>query len=222
MSTVFMEQNSIRVALVDDHAIFRAGLRSLLARITELRVDIVFDCANGQQALNELDGCEVDLILMDMQMPVLDGVSATRSVCHSYPQTKVVALSSFGELSAVVDMVHAGASGYLMKDVAGPELALAIREVMAGKVYFTPQVYRILAGEGRTHAIPADALLTSREEEILRLICQGKTSKEIGEQLFISKRTVDGHRERIMFKTGARHLIELFLYAIRHHMYQPG
>lgn len=213
---------AIRVGIVDDHAIFRDGLKSLLKRVMGPALRLVLECADGGQVADGLSGTEVDLVFMDVQMPVLDGIQATAVIQNLSPYTKVIALSSFGELSPVLEMVNAGARGYLLKNVGREELGLAIREVLAGRLYFTPQVESLLRAEAAHGSVKATNPLSQREVEVLRLVCRGKTNKEIGDALFISKRTVDGHRERIMQKTDCANLIQLFLFALRNDLYRPG
>jgi two-component system response regulator DegU len=154
---------------------------------------------------------------MDVQMPGMDGVQATWLISERYPDVRIIALSSFGETATVMEMITAGARGYLPKNTSKEELHLAIGEVTLGRIYISPKLH-VDNKPSETASVAREAIIFStREEEVIQLICDGKTSKEIAQTLWLSKRTVDGHRERILQKTGCRNLAELMRFTWRHH-----
>lgn len=199
----------LRVLLVDDQRLMREGLRTLL----ELEPDIVVvsEAENGAAALNAYAEHQPDVILMDIRMPVLDGVEATRQLCQQWPHARVLILTTFDDDAYLFEGLRAGAMGYLLKDVSGQELAHAVRTVAAGSALLGPSVARKVLGElGRTmpQVRPQpDALmepLSDREREILQLLAQGLSNPEIAAQLYLAEGTVKNYVTNILQKTGAR------------------
>ncbi|GAA4334897.1 response regulator transcription factor [Flaviaesturariibacter amylovorans] len=213
------ENETIRVVIADDHVLFREGLRLLLQRLKLLDIEVVLEANNGLEVLDFLEKATADIVLMDVQMPVMDGIEATALLNQRYPAISVIALSSFGESISVAEMIEAGARGYLLKNTSKEELAHAISQVLAGELFIAPGLEVDIPATPRSHVSGFPPHLTAREQEILQLICEGKTSKEIARVLWISKRTVDGHRERIMQKTGSRNLAEILRYAWRRQLF---
>ncbi|MCM1150825.1 MAG: response regulator transcription factor [Alistipes sp.] len=202
-----------RIILVDDHSLFRNGLRGLLERSGDFRV--VAEAGSGEEFLALLPETEADVVFMDFSMPGIDGAQATERALAQRPELRVITLSMFGEESYYSRMVEAGARGFLLKDSQIDEVLEAIRTVEAGGTYFTPQLLSSLADRMHTREDAGDDRLSSREREILVLVCRGLSNQEIADELFISKRTVDKHRANILEKTGCRNTASLVVYAIR-------
>ena len=214
-----MEQ-AITIAIADDHELFREGLVRLIEMRTSLKV--AFQAANGVEVLEQLEQNPVDVILMDIDMPVMGGSEATRKVAEQYPSTKVIALSMHGDREYYFEMVEAGAKGFLLKSSELQEVVAAVENIHNGGSYFSQELLQMLVDQLR----PADGLddsaevetLSSRETEILLEVCRGLSNQEIADKLFISKRTVDKHRANILEKTGCKNTASLVVYAIKHHL----
>src|SRR5258708_4831760 len=201
----------IRVLLADDHGVVREGLRMFLGRDPDLVV--VGEAANGAEAVELARQLRPDVVLMDLLMPVMDGVAATAAIRNALPETEVVALTSVLESAAVVGAVKAGAIGYLLKDTQAAELRRAIKAAAAGQVQLSPQALAYLVREVRT---PEKAVgLTERETEVLRLLVQGRSNKEIAQALQIVEDTVKTHVKHILAKLGVQSRTQAVLYAIR-------
>jgi len=202
---------AIRVLIADDHSVVREGLRRFLGRDPELTV--VGEASDGAEAVELARQLHPDVVLMDLLMPVMDGIAATSAIRKELLETEVVALTSVLESTAVVGAVRAGAIGYLLKDIQASELRRAIKAAAAGQVQLTPQASAYLMREVRTpEAIEA---LTEREREVLRLLVQGHSNKEIGRDLQISEDTVKTHVKHIMAKLGVQSRTQAVLCAMR-------
>ena len=206
-----------RILLADDHKIIRDGLRSLLGKEEDMVV--VAEAENGRKALQLTRKLSPDVIIMDVSMPDLNGIDATRQIIGEQPGIKIVALSMHSEKQFVEGMLKAGVSGYLLKDTAFEELIKAIRVVCAGKKYLSPDVTDIVLHEFISPTITTDdqpaTALTIREREVLQLIAEGRTTREIARKLNISVKTVETHRKNIMDKLGLHTVAELTKFAIR-------
>ncbi len=204
----------IRVLLADDHQLVRAGLRLLLAEMKPF--EVVAEAGDGLEALRMIELHAPDIALLDVSMPGMSGLAALREVRAKHPQTKVLVLSMYDNQEYVTDAIQSGAAGYLLKDCAVDELARALAAVARGETYLSPSVSRQLA---RAIANPgggvADSPLTPRQEEILRLVAGGRSSKEIAQQLGLSVKTVETHRAQIMDRLAIRDLAGLVRYAVR-------
>ena len=209
--------NPTKIMIVDDHDMVRLGLRTYLS----MDPDFVLhgEAANGAELLAKLEESGTDLPhvnLMDMMMPVMDGIEATREVTRRYPDIKVIVLTSFLEDDKVVEAVEAGAASYILKTVNGVELANAIRTVMGGAPAMTPEVAQALTrGLRRRTAREDDDDLTAREKEVLLLIAEGKSNKEISEELHISIKTVKTHVSNLLMKCNLEDRTQLAIYAHR-------
>lgn len=208
---------SIRVLLADDHKMTREGLRSLLQDLTE--VEVVAEAQTGLEAIRLAKRHLPDVVIMDVVMPELNGIEATRRVLDECPAVKVIGLSMHSERQFVLRMLRTGASAYLLKNCGFHELAEAIRIVHRGGTYLTPAISNVLLEEIKT-VEPGDPGcgtpgLTPREREVLQLIAEAKTSKEIAVCLNLSEKTVHTHRKNIMEKLGAKNVAELTRIAIR-------
>jgi len=209
----------IRVLLVDDHTIMREGLRALLSYYED--VEIVGEARSGEEAVSRVDDLRPDVVLMDIAMPGITGIEATREIKARSPETQVLVLSQHEERQYVLPVVDAGAAGYLLKRTVGTDLIFALRAVAQGESFLSPLAASILVEECRRRpdAKPAvGAELTSREREILRLIARGLTNQEIARELMLSPKTVEWHRMNLMSKAGAHNAVELTRYALRRHL----
>jgi two-component system response regulator NreC len=208
----------IRILLVDDHAVVRAGLRMLLGADPELQ--IVGEAENGAQALRLVDEVAPDVVLMDISMPDMNGIEATRKIKEQAPNVTVLALTMHEDDQYFFEMLAAGASGYVPKRAAPNDLISAIHAVHNGGVFLFPSVARVLVQDYVQRAARAGAaghsfdVLTEREREVLSLIAQGLSNQEIADQLVISAKTVNRHRENIMAKLNLHSRVELVRYAI--------
>jgi two-component system response regulator NreC len=211
--------SKIKLVLADDHAVVRSGLRMLLQAQPDM--EIVGEAESGTQALAQVRRLQPDVILMDIQMPGMNGIEATRQIKEAFAETAVLALTMHEDDQYFFEMLQAGASGYLPKRAAPDELVRAIRTVSRGEVFLYPSlatrlVQSYLKGDGGGDAVALVSDLTPREQEVLVLIAEGLTNPEIADKLVISVKTVDRHRENIMRKLNLHSRIELVKYALRH------
>ena len=206
---------SLRILIVDDHPLMRAGIRTLLEKTCQ-PVDIL-EAVDGLEALELAAQSNPDIVLMDISMPGLNGVEAARRLASIVPGCKVIMLSMHQDEQRVVESIRAGAAGYLMKDVAVAEVATAIDSVMRGEVFISPSapdaVTRMLASN-KPDTSPL-ALLTARQREILQLIAEGQSTKEIGYRLSLSTKTIETHRRLLMERLGIHEVAGLARFAVR-------
>lgn len=202
---------TIRILVVDDHAVVRQGLRLFLKVDRDL--EIIGEAANGKQAVELAAQLKPDVILMDLLMPIMNGVEAIGIIKQQQPEIEIVALTSVLEDQAVVGAVRAGATGYLLKDTDSPELIRAIHAAAAGQVQLSPQAAARLMREVKLPHTPEK--LTERETEVLRLVAQGKANKEIAHQLSIGETTVKSHVGAILSKLGVMSRTQAALYAAK-------
>jgi NarL family two-component system response regulator LiaR len=202
----------ISVVIADDHAVVRQGLRMFLSLDAEL--DVVGEAANGQEALRLAHELRPDVVLMDLIMPVMDGIAAIGAIRREVPDTEVVALTSVLEDASVIGAVRAGAIGYLLKDTNAEELGRAIKAAAAGQVQLAPEAAARLMGEVRAPAMPDPDPLTGRETDVLRLIAQGRANKEIALELGIGEKTVKTHVSNILAKLGLQSRTQAALHAM--------
>jgi DNA-binding NarL/FixJ family response regulator len=208
----------IRVLVVDDHPMVRTGLRVFLAETTD--VTVVGELSDGDSALSVVERERPDVVLMDLSMPGVDGVAATRAISASYPDVKVVILTTFVEREQVLEAVDAGAVGYLLKDADPEELVRSIRAAARGESPFSPRAAQALLAdrsERSSRAAPA-AMLTEREREVLRLVGGGLSNKEIGRQLGITEKTVKAHLGATFQRIGVRDRTQAALWAERNEL----
>lgn len=206
----------IRIVIADDHEMLREGLKSLMGREPDL--EVVGEAENGKATLRVVKKTAPHIVVMDVAMSDLNGIEATRSLKKADPTIKVIGLSGHPNRSYVAEMLKAGASGYVLKNRAYEDLIHAVREVLKGNMYLSPEV---TSGIVDTHlassrkANPAFAMLTAREREVLQLLAEGKTTKWIAAELSISVKTVETHRRNIMEKLDLHSIAELTKYAVR-------
>ena len=211
-----MSQTPIRVLVVDDHRIVREGLQVLLAEIDD--TEVVGEAANGIQAVDQAEQLRPDVILMDLEMPQMDGVEATRRITAAQPDRRILVLTSFITDDKVFAAIEAGALGYLLKDSSSAELVEAIHRVQRGEPALHPDIARkILAklGPAPSAGEPAAEPLTARELEVLELVAQGLSNQQIAEQLHISGQTARTHVNRILSKLHVANRVQATLYALR-------
>ncbi len=202
---------AIRVLIADDHSVVREGLRMFLGRDPELAV--IGEATDGEEAVRLARQLRPDVVLMDLLMPVMDGIAATSAIRSELPETEVIALTSVLESAAVVGAVKAGAIGYLLKDTQAHELRRAIKAAAAGQVQLSPQASAYLVREVR--APETTGALTERESEVLRLLAQGQSNKEIAQSLQIVEDTVKTHVKHILSKLGVQSRTQAALCAMR-------
>jgi DNA-binding NarL/FixJ family response regulator len=202
----------VKVLLADDHAMVREGLRAVLEKAG---VRVVAEAANGREAVAEALRLRPDVVVMDLAMPELNGVDAARRLTKELPDTKIVALSMYDDRRYVMDMLAAGAAGYVLKNAAAEQLLEALTVVMRGEAYLSPGIDAPTTSTRAGMHRGAEKTLTAREREVLQLVAEGKSSKEVGAALKIALPTVETHRRQIMEKLGLRSIAELTKYAIR-------
>ncbi len=207
-------KGEIRIIIADDHQLFRNGLRLLLGAFPGFTVTA--EASDGNELLKILGNCAADVVLMDINMPEMDGITATRQALAKCPGLNVIALSMYGEEDYYYRMVDAGAKGFLLKDSDISEVREAILTVMKGGSYFSQELlYNVIQKFKTRETEVRMANLSKREKEILLKICEGLSNQEIADTLFISKRTVDKHRANLLSKTGSKNTASLILFAIR-------
>ncbi len=208
---------SIRILLADDHKITREGLRSLISKQSDMKV--VAEAENGRDAVSLAKELRPDVIIMDVSMPDLNGIEATKQILSESKNVKVVALSMHSDNLFVSEMLKSGASGYMLKDCAFEELDRAIREVFNGNTYLSPMISGVVVEDYLRKLNKSDSgessILSNREREVLQLLAEGQSTKQIGLKLFISAKTVETHRRQIMNKLDMYTVAELTKYAIR-------
>lgn len=207
----------IRIILVDDHKIVRNGLRSLLDK--EPNMEVVAEAEDGRTAVQKVQKHSPDIAIMDVSMHGLNGVDATRQIIAKSPGIKVLTLSMHSDKRFIEGMIKAGASGYMLKDSAFKELVSAIHTIVSNQVYLSPHIASIITEDYvhkkfETHS-SVRSILTAREREVLQLLAEGKSTKEISSCLNVSVKTVDSHRHKIMDKLGIYSIAELTKYAVR-------
>jgi DNA-binding NarL/FixJ family response regulator len=214
----------IRILIADDHGIVRAGLKLLLNRISG--TEVVAEASDGREAVRLAKAFQPDIVLIDVAMPLLNGLDAARQIARENPRTGIIVLSMYMDESYILRALDAGARGYLIKDNADDELENAIRSVAAGRPFFSREIADTLL-EDHVHVMRKQGvtesydLLTEREREVLHLLAEGKSNKEAAAVLNLSPYTVDTHRTNLMQKLGLHNTAEIVLYAVRHAIITP-
>lgn len=211
----------IKMVLADDELLFRKGVVFMLER--EKNIEIMFEASNGEELVNYLNENQdnlPDIILMDLKMPLVNGVEATKKVHKKFPSIKIIALTSYDTKPFIINMIQEGASSYLVKNASPSEMINTINEVALKGFYYNELIMSIIQdgqvfGNKKTKSSFDDDYLTSREKEILELICLQQSTNEIAEKLFISPRTVEGHRNNLLLKTESKNIAGLVVYAIQ-------
>lgn len=210
--------NKIRVLLADDHDVVRKGLRYVLERQPEM--EVVGEAGNGREAVKLAEEMAPDVIIMDVAMPQLNGIEATAKIIKRNPQTMVIILSMYSDEGYLVRALTAGAKGYLLKDSAESDLVRAVKTVASGKPFFSPAIAQTLLEDYLQHLQRKNLqdsydLLTEREKEVLQLLAEGKSNKEVADLLNLSLYTVETHRSHLMQKLNLHNTAEIVLYAVR-------
>ncbi|RFM32512.1 response regulator transcription factor [Chitinophaga silvisoli] len=211
----------IRLVIADDHEIFRDGLALMLSR--QPNINLVGQAGDGRELLELLATTEVDVVMTDLKMPLMDGITATRTLLQRYPHVRIIALSMFDEEELIVEMLEAGAKGYLLKNADKQEIIEAITSVFDDKIFYCRQTSSKLAAmivksRFNPYRDAPPITFTDREKEIIRLICLQYTAQQIGEKIFLSKRTVEGHRTRILEKMNVKNTAGVVVFALKNNL----
>lgn len=208
---------SIKILIADDHTIFRSGLAALLRNIPRIR--IIRQAENGKEVLTILEKEPIDIVLMDISMPVMDGIEATGIISQKYPQVKVIALSMHDDQNSILEMNANGAVGYLLKNTNIHELKDAIFDVMRGERYFSKEVSLVLLNKtvktGNNKSVSLDPL-SGKDKELIIYLSKGFSAIEIAEKLGVAEKTVEGHKSKLFQKTGVKNTTALVMYAVKH------
>lgn len=209
-----------RLLIVDDHQMLLDGIRALLQ--DEIQFEIIAEAHNGTQALSILKENEIDIVLTDINMPEMDGITLAQKIHSEFPKSKIIALSMFSERQTIRDMIDAGVSGYILKNTGKEELVSALTKIAAGGLYFgdevTNEMMRMMNEPEKSDEKQNQINLTLREREILKLISKEYSNSQIANELFISERTVETHRKNIFRKTNTKSIVGLIKYAYEHQL----
>ena len=207
--------DTIKIIIVDDHEIFRNGLKMILGRVKH--IDIVGEAGNGQEFLDLIRKTSADVVLMDIEMPVMNGIDATTQAIKEQPNLNILALTMFNDDDYIQSMMDAGVRGFLIKNVSKDTLDKAILTVYRGGTYYSEELFNFFTKKFSEHpkTKEPEIVLTAREKEVLHLLAEGMNNKEIANSLFISERTVVGHKSNLLAKTGTKSAISLLAYSIK-------
>ena len=208
----------VRILLVDDHVLVRQGLRGLLEHAGFV---VVGEASDGQEALRQIESLRPDILVMDISMPTINGLNAAREIQKTSPMTKTILLTQHDEKQYVSEALEVGVKGYVLKNQAGNDLLQAIKHVARGHVYLSPNVTQAVVESYQAKLGSGGTQLTLREKQVLQLIAEGKTTKDIASVLGISAKTAESHRTRLMHKLDIHETASLVRYAIRHGIIQP-
>ncbi len=202
-----------KVIIVEDHAVFREGLKRVISEMSDL--ELIGEADNGADFLEMLKKTKPDIVLMDIQMPVMDGIEATEKALKMHPELKILVISMFGEEEFAYSMVEKGVAGFILKTADVQEFRRAIRKVLEGQHYYSEEITGLLVKKVRQIDTPEKVTFTDKEREVLRMLCKGSSNAEIADTLYLSIRTVEGYRNRLLQKTGSANVLNLVIYAIR-------
>jgi len=216
----------IKIVIADDHHLFIDGFKTLLKKLRVRGVEYVGSAVNGKELFLQTKKLQPDVIFTDIQMPEMNGIAATKIIKSNFPEKKVVALSGFDETNLILDMIEAGASGYLLKNTSKEEIISCIECVIAGKTFYchetSSKLTALLKQKAQGEAAQKnDVVLSPSEKRIVVLICDGLTNKEIAQRLKLSKRTVENYRQNIIDRLELSNSIELAMYAVKEGIYKP-
>ncbi len=202
----------IRLIITDDHPVIRNGIKAILKEVNDIQ--IVEEVSDGEELIQKLESLEADIILMDINMPNMNGIEATKIVSQKYPHIKVITFSQYDEKRFVKQALKSGASGYMLKNTPAGEFITAIRMVYAGGMYLSPALPNVFGDKPKPRSNYLFPDLTTREKEVLALICQEKNTQEIADELFISYNTVESHRANLLLKVGVKNTAGLVKWAV--------
>ncbi|MGD0709597.1 MAG: response regulator transcription factor [Bacteroidales bacterium] len=203
-----------RIFIVDDHEIFRKGFSMVIS--TFENIELCGEASNGKEFIDVIDKIDADLVFMDIKMPVMNGIDATKAALEIKPDLRIVALSMFGEEKYLQSMIEAGVAGFLLKNVKREELEMATKFILEGKNYYSEELLSYFTKKYISNKPDAD--ISKRELEVLQLIAKGFTNQEISDKLFISLRTVEGHKTNLIQKTGSKNIVNLLIYAMKNNL----
>ena len=213
----------VDIIIVDDHKIFREGLGFILTNHTGLQV--IGEASNGKEFLEILEKKKPDLVIIDISMPVMNGIEATKLAIKKYPDLNILALSMFGDENYYFEMISAGAKGFILKESEGSELIEAVETILMGKNYFSQELLRniIFSVNNKFNNFNKHSnKFTKRELEVLTYICQGLTNEEIANTMFLSQRTIEGHKSNLLKKASVKNTVNLIMYAIKNELLELG
>lgn len=210
--------DNITIILADDHKLFREGLKVLLSQFSWIKK--IIEVENGLEFVDLVkEKKSVDIVFMDIEMPIMDGITATKEGLKYNPDLKIIALSMYGEEDYYTQMINAGAKGFMLKNSGIDDVETAIKTIINGHNYFSPEILEsLIKSFGKQEEKEKTSRLTEREEEVLFLICKGLSNQEIADKLYLSKRTVDKHRENLLSKTQAKNTAGLVIFAVKNNI----
>ncbi len=208
-----MINKKYRVIIADDHSLFRQGLKLILMELND--IEVIADVPNGKELVEIAGILEPDLVIMDINMPFLNGIEASKILARDHPEIKILVVSMYGDEQYYNSVIENGVKGFILKDADNSELKTAVRDILNGKTYFSQELLLRLI---RSKQTPANINLTSREQEILELICQGLGTAEISAKLFLSDRTIDNHKANLFAKTGCKNSLSLVIFAFKNNL----
>lgn len=208
-----MINKKYRVIIADDHSLFRQGLKLILTELNN--IEVIADVPNGKELIEIAGILEPDLIIMDINMPFLNGIDASKILARDHPEIKILVVSMYGDEQYYNSVIENGVKGFILKDADNSELKTAVRDILNGKTYFSQELLLRLIRNKQT---PANINLTSREQEILELICQGLGTAEISAKLFLSDRTIENHKANLFAKTGCKNSLSLVIFAFKNNL----
>jgi DNA-binding NarL/FixJ family response regulator len=212
-----MNQNhkKYKVIIADDHALFRHGLKLILEESPD--IEVIADVPNGKELVELTEILDPDLVIMDINMPLLNGIEASRIILHNNPERKILVVSMYSEEQYYSSVIENGVKGFILKDADNSEFRAAVYSVINGKTYFSQELLLKLIHNKNKHP---DIKVSNRELEVLEMICQGLGTSEISEKLFLSERTVENHRASLLAKTGCKNSLSLVIFAFRNNLVQ--
>ena len=208
-----MINKKYRVIIADDHSLFRQGLKLILMELND--IEVIADVPNGKELVEIAGILEPDLVIMDINMPFLNGIEASKILARDHPEIKILVVSMYGDEQYYNSVIENGVKGFILKDADNSELKTAVRDILNGKTYFSQELLLRLIRNKQT---PANINLTSREQEILELICQGLGTAEISAKLFLSDRTIENHKANLFAKTGCKNSLSLVIFAFKNNL----
>jgi DNA-binding NarL/FixJ family response regulator len=208
-----MTSKKYKVIIADDHSLFRQGLKLILMDLND--IEVIADVPNGKELVEIAGILEPDLVIMDINMPFLNGIEASKILARDHPEIKILVVSMYGDEQYYNSVIENGVKGFILKDADNSELKIAVRDILNGKTYFSQELLLRLI---RSKQTPANVNLTNREQEILELICQGFGTAEISAKLFLSDRTIENHKASLFAKTGCKNSLSLVIFAIKNNL----